>query len=186
MTSFLFSNSFSIIVLITVISVKVSFILQLYIASTSLRFSTSNLSSFLCISTGCSCIVRIWPKYFLITGNSFCIRKAFSFPANNPITLAKRFIRLFLGTHLCVLLFIFHLILHFCILRLKFLEPKHCIYWKILSHKSSNYKFNRAYFIPIIFTILFFTKSSFFILKSDIKKFAKSSSLNFTFATFRK
>ena len=66
------------------------------------------------------------------------------------------------------------------------MEPKHCIYWKILSYKNSNYKFNCTYFIPIIFTILFFTKSSFFILKADIKKFTKSSSLNFTLATSRK
>ena len=66
------------------------------------------------------------------------------------------------------------------------MEPKHCIYWKILSYKNSNYKFNCTYFIPIIFTILFFTKSSFFILKADIKKITKSSSLNFTLATSRK
>ncbi len=37
-----------------VISVKVSFIPRLCIASTSFRFSTSSLSSFLCIVTGCS------------------------------------------------------------------------------------------------------------------------------------
>ena len=49
-----FPSSSSIIFLIAFISVKVNFIPRLYIANTSFRFSTSTLSSFLCIVTGCS------------------------------------------------------------------------------------------------------------------------------------
>ena len=50
-----FPNSFSIIFLIALISVKVNLIPQLYIANTSFKFSTNSLSSFLCIIIGFSC-----------------------------------------------------------------------------------------------------------------------------------
>ena len=59
-----FPSSSSIIFLIAFLSVKVNFIPRLYIANTSFRFSTSTLSSFLCIVTGCSWIVWTWSKYF--------------------------------------------------------------------------------------------------------------------------
>ena len=49
-----FPSSSSIIFLIALIPVKVNFIPRLYIANTSFRFSTSTLSNFLCIVTGCS------------------------------------------------------------------------------------------------------------------------------------
>ena len=52
---FYFPNSFSIIFLIALISVKVNLIPQLYIANTSFKFSTNSLSSFLCIIIGFSC-----------------------------------------------------------------------------------------------------------------------------------
>lgn len=52
---FYFPNSFSIIFLIALISVKVNLIPQLYIANTSFKFSTNSLSSFLCIIISFSC-----------------------------------------------------------------------------------------------------------------------------------
>lgn len=52
---FYFPNSFSIIFLIALISMKVNLIPQLYIANTSFKFSTNSLSSFLCIIIGFSC-----------------------------------------------------------------------------------------------------------------------------------